>query len=363
MRTPRPKTVVVGAGIVGASIAYHLVRRGASVTIVDRGLPAADVTGKAFAWINVSRGTSDPHSPLRQLAVLEWRRLERDLQGALLLSWCGALSWNSDLALTERFGRDHAASGYDVRLVGREDIAKLEPNLIEPPTCAAYAESEGAVDPVAATEALIQAARQAGANVCLATGVTGLMTNGGRIAGVRTGDGAIGADIVIVAAGTGASGLCEPLDIKLPITRSPALLLRVRTTGNLVNTIISNPDIEVRQASGHLLLAAESYVDESPENGPGAIGRRALLSIRRQLRGSDGVELESIIVGVRPIPADGSPVVGFAPGVDGLYVAVMHAGVAMAPIIGRLAATEILDGVRVSLLRHCRIERFIDPPG
>jgi glycine/D-amino acid oxidase-like deaminating enzyme len=360
MKAFEPRIVIIGAGIVGASIAYHLARRGAAVAIVDKGLPAAGVTGKAFAWINISRGTSDPSSPLRRLAIPEWRRLEHDLQGALEVNWCGAISWYSNLAATERFARDHAASGYDVRLVGREEIAKLEPNLIEPPVCAAYAKSEGAVDPIAATGTLIQAARQAGAHVHLTRDVVALTTNGGRMTGVRTVTGAIEADIVIVAAGTGASKLCESLDVKLPINSSPALLLRFRTRERIVNKVISTPDIEVRQASDVLLLAAENYIDDSPENGPDVIARRALAVIKQQLRGSDGVELESVSVGMRPIPADGSPVVGFAPGVEGLYVAVLHAGVALAPVVGRLATTEILDDVDESLLQACRIERFMD---
>ena len=358
-----PKIVVIGAGIVGASIAYHLARRGAAVTIVDKGLPAGGVTGQAFGWINVSRGTSDPCSPLRHLAIPEWRRLEHDLRGALSVNWSGALSWNSDLAATERFVRDHAASGYDVRLVGREDMARLEPNLMAPPTCAAYAASEGAVNPIAATEALIEAARQAGASVHLAAGMAQLESNGGRIVGVRTVDATLKANIAIVAAGTGAGELCAPLGVKLPVKRSPALLLRFRTTGNLINAVISNPEIEVRQASDVVLLATENYIDDRPENGPGAIAGRTLGLIKQQLRGSDGVELESVSVGVRPIPVDGSPVVGFAPGVDGLYVAVLHAGVAMAPLVGRLVAMEILDDVDASLLQPCLIERFIGRSG
>jgi glycine/D-amino acid oxidase-like deaminating enzyme len=358
MKAARPRTIVVGAGIVGASIAYHLARRGAPVILVDKGQPAGAVTRKAFAWINVSHGIPEPYSQLRHLAIQEYRRLEKELDHALRVDWCGALTWNRDLAETERMGREHAAWGYDVRLIERDEIAALEPNLVEPPNCAAFAASEGAVEPVAATAALVDGARRAGAEVRLATEVIALASNGHKITGVRTREGTLSADLVVLAAGTEARLLCGPLGLELPVASSPALLLRFRTTGRLVNTIVSSPDMEVRQASDRFLLAAEDYIDESPDNGPDAIAGRALATVKNRLRGGGDIELESVSVGMRPIPADGCPVVGLSSKVDRLYVAVMHAGVTLAPAIGRLAAMEILDGVAVKLLESCRLERF-----
>ena len=349
---------MVGAGIVGASIAYHLAYRGGAVTLVDKGQPAAEATGKSFAWINVSHGIPKPHSRLRHLAIQEYRRLEQDLKHELRVNWCGALTWNLDLAETERFVREHAAWGYDVRLVERDEIAALEPNLIELPDYAAYAASEGAIEPVAATEALVHGARRAGAEIRLATEVIALTSNDQRVTGIRTNEGTIDADVVVLAAGTGTSVLCGPLGVVLPVDTSPALLLRFRTTGSLVNTVISNPDMEIRQVSDNLLLAAEEYIDESPANGPDAIALRALATVKDRLRGADAVELENVSVGMRPIPADGFPVVGFSSQVEGLYVAVMHAAVTMAPAVGRFAATEILDGIAVKVLEACRLERF-----
>ena len=358
MKAAKPKTAVIGAGIVGAAIAYHLARRGAAITLVDKGQPAAEVTSKAFAWINVSHGIPEPYSQLRHLAIQEYRRLEHDLKHALQVNWCGALTWNVDLADTERFAREHAAWGYDVHLVERDEIAVLEPNLIELPEYAAYAAAEGAVEPAAATEALVHGARQAGANILLDTEAVALTSNDNRITGVHTGKRNIDADVVVLAAGTGARVLCRPLGVELPVDSSPAILLRFRTTGSLVNTVISNPDMEIRQVSDGCLLAAEEYIDQSSENGPDAIAQRTLAVVKKRLRGSDEMVLENVSVGMRSIPTDGLPIVGFSSQVDGLYVAAMCAGVTLAPAVGRLATTEILDGVDVQVLQPCRLERF-----
>lgn len=355
MKVSGPRIVVVGAGIVGASIAYHLARRDAMVSLIDQGRPAVGATGKSFGWINASHGVPEPYFQLRQFAIQDYRRLEQDLGHALRVAWCGALTWTPDPAETERFVREHAAWGYDVRLVARDALAVLEPNVIERPDCAAYAASEGAVDPAAATEALVHAAGQAGADIRLGTEVIALRTNGRSITGIRTNEGAVDADTVVLAAGTETGTLCKQVGVVLPIGSSPALLLRFRSAGNLVNGVVSSPDLEIRQGPDGRLLAAEDFDDGSD---PDAIAQQTLAVIKSRLRGADAVDIEGAIVGMRPMPADGLPIIGFSSQLDGLYVAAMHAGVTLAPAVGRFAATEILDGAEVNLLEPCRPERF-----
>jgi glycine/D-amino acid oxidase-like deaminating enzyme len=60
------------------------------------------------------------------------------------------------------------------------------------------------------------------------------------------------------------------------------------------------------------------------------------------------------------MPSDGLPIVGFAPGIEGLYIAVMHAGVNRAPIVGRLVSSEIVNGMLAKQLDGCRTARFLE---
>lgn len=352
------RVVVVGAGIVGASIAYHLAARGVAVTLVDKDLPGRGVTSRAFAWINVAFGQPVDYAKLRQLALGEYRRLQAELGPALQIDWCGALSWYGDPARTERMAHEHASWGYDVRLLDRAGIATLEPGLVSPPDCAMHSPGEGALDPLATTQLLAAAARDAGAEVRTGTVVTGIATAGDRVSGVRTADGTIPADTVVLAAGADAAGLCAPLGVALPVARSPAILMRLRSSRRLVRGIVAGPELEVRHITDTGLLAVEDHGDESPENGPQAIARRAVETIRRSLRGAEGITLEDVAVGIRPMPADDRPIVGFGAGVGGLYLAVMHAGIILAPTVGRLAAGEILDGAEAEALAPCRMARF-----
>jgi glycine/D-amino acid oxidase-like deaminating enzyme len=114
------RVVVIGAGIVGASIAWHLARRGAVVTVIDRGQPAGEATEKSFAWINATYGNPEPYFRLRFLSMQEYRRLDDELDGALGIAWQGCLIWDLDDHALEDFATRYAAWGYDVRLVGRD---------------------------------------------------------------------------------------------------------------------------------------------------------------------------------------------------------------------------------------------------
>ena len=174
--TGRPSVVIVGAGIVGASLACHLASAGVAVTIVERSRPASGVTARSFAWINVVHGNAPVLAQLRNLAIADYRRLERELNGAL--------TWSEDPAESERAVAEHTAWGYDVRLVEEDEIRRLEPHLVAPPPVAAHAPGEGALDPVAATLALVGAAREAGARLVKGTEVKALATTDGRVSGV-----------------------------------------------------------------------------------------------------------------------------------------------------------------------------------
>ena len=80
----------------------------------------------------------------------------------------------------------------------------------------------------------------------------------------------------------------------------------------------------------------------------------------RVLPGIRGVAVERVTVGHRVMPADEYPVIGFSERCPNLYVAAMHSGVTLAPLIGQYAALEILDGARVSSLDPYRPSRFDD---
>src|SRR3989304_5972479 len=89
-----PRRVGGGGGIVGASIAYHLARRGAEVTLFEKTKPASGATANSFAWINATFSKKPHHYfHLNRLGALGHRHLEREPGGGLEGQWGGSLEW------------------------------------------------------------------------------------------------------------------------------------------------------------------------------------------------------------------------------------------------------------------------------
>jgi glycine/D-amino acid oxidase-like deaminating enzyme len=87
-------------------------------------------------------------------------------------------------------------------------------------------------------------------------------------------------------------------------------------------------------------------------------GARLLKNAEKYIEKLKGVPVESMTLGYRVLPADGNPIVGFPDRRPNLYIAAMHSGMTMSPIMGQLAAVEILDGTATDLLAPYRLARF-----
>jgi glycine/D-amino acid oxidase-like deaminating enzyme len=151
--------------------------------------------------------------------------------------------------------------------------------------------------------------------------------------------------------------LCASLGVDLPVSASPALLARFAAPPGLVRTLVNSAQIEVRQAPDGELLVALEYTGELGQADLMRTGRWALSRVNDLFDGGDEVRLVGVRIGMRPMPRDGLPIVGALPGVGGVYVAVMHSGVTLAPAVGRLVAQEIAGGTVADELRAIRPDR------
>jgi glycine/D-amino acid oxidase-like deaminating enzyme len=350
------KIIVVGAGIIGASIAWHLARRGASVTVVAK-KPGGEATPNSFAWINARWGNPEFYFRFRSQAMTEWKRLAEELPG-LPLDWCGSLCWDLPPDQLETYATQHGGWGYGIRRVGREESAVIEPGVTDLPDFALHIAAEGAVEPVAAARMMLADAFRYGATFLQDVEVERLLMEDGRIVGVETSNGRLPADHVILAAGAGTAGLAASVGVDVPLDTPPGLIVHSRPCRRLLNGLVIAPQLHMRQTAEGRIIAGSDFGGSDPGDEPQKAADALFSTVKAMLRDADDLELDFFTVGYRPTPKDGFPIIGPSDAVTGLYLAVMHSGVTLAPLVGQLAADEILGQERDSLLASFRLSRF-----
>ena len=349
------QTLIIGAGITGAAIAWQLSRRGVAATIVSTHAEGGLASAASFGWLNASYYLSHPHFHLRHEALAAHHRLTRDLPG-LPTTWQGCLWYEATQDAQDETATDLAALGYQVQHLTRAEVARRLPALGPSPQSALFFPEEGVADPAAMARALIAAS---GAPVVRAT-VQALTVQKGRVTGIETDLGPMPATRVILASGTGTPALLAPLGAKLPMLKRPGLVIATNPLPPICPVILASPEQEVRQdAEGRLVAPAfAAHQAENAETlGSFPVVVNATLTRLRALFPGHEIHFARQAMAMRPVPGDGLPVVGPGP-VQGLWLAVMHSGATVAPLVAELLADEIIGGAESPLLNGFRLARF-----
>ena len=386
MARPRPlggrrHVVVVGAGIIGASIALQLTRRSIAVTVLDRTEPGSGASSHSFAWINATGKSPDSYHAFNRRSMELWGRFARELEEDVGLTWGGYLQWESTpegAAILRARTAELQSWGYPCRMIEEREIHDLEPEIVTGPVvAAALNEVDGHVDPQRVVDACLLRATEAGAIVqrnCPATGLIKVENSDGEtlVEGVQTAIGEIPCDVVVLAAGVETTALAEMAGISMPQEYSPGVVVRTDPQPPLLRTVsvLYAPQVDSRHTEIHLRQMADGVIqigegtqeslsrDDSQGHANDLLARAT-----KFLPALAGAKAFPVPVGVRPMPRDGFPVIGFPNSAPNLYIALMHSGVTLAPLTAELAVMEIVDGVRVEELGPYRPDRFSSRKG
>ena len=365
--------VVIGAGIIGASIAWRIASRGARVTIIDQGEPGSGASSHSFAWVNAGAKEPVGYHNLNRRSLEMWPRFADALGQDVGLRWGGKVSWEADAqaanALLARV-QQLQAWGYPMRQVSREELQELEPALsIGSVVAAEYSENEGQVEPQMVVDACLQRLRELEASVVAGVEVVGLGKDShNRVSSVRTTNGDFDADMVVIAAGAATTAVAAMAGVNVPQAESPGVVIRTSPMPPLLHNvpIVYAPPLEdgrreihLRQCPDGRLMIGEGDQESLAEDDSQAHADDLLARACQHLPGLAGAEAVPVPVGWRPMPLDGYPVMGFAPEAPNVYVALTHSGVTLCPVLSQLAALEICEGARAdAVLGPYRPERF-----
>lgn len=358
------RIVVVGAGAIGANIAYRLAVRGGEVILVDGRPPSSGTSGASFSWLSSFPQLSWAEDPRRRALRLSvnahFDRLAEELGGDWL-DWCGTLTVESAVPDFDDAISRSVAAGAQLDVLEREDIAAIAPQLRLPEgERVAFELRSGWVDAPAMIEQLIRVLRLSGGVLQIGQEVTGICRDGARVTGITLADGSkIASDMVVNAGGASATHIAAMANLSIPMELVPGLMLyggrgREDLPRHIINGArwLIRPD---RKEGTAIHWRGEGLTAVHGNNG--ADSPAMMRDVAQALPGLAGLSPSRECIGIRAIPF-GGPVIGRLPWLEGYYSAVSHGGIGWGPIWAELAAQEILDGEGVAELASLRPSRF-----
>ena len=367
------RVAVVGAGIVGASIAYHLAKAGAEVVILEReDEVAARCSRGTFAWINAS-WAKQPRSyhRLNQMGSSGWTRLEGELD--LPIRWGGSVEWFESEDRQDRLAgqiAEQADWGEPVRMVEGPELRALMPNVefggVER---AAFSGNDGALDPVLATRRLIRGAEALGAELVTGCEVMSVSNSDKRVV-LGTSTGKVEVDRYVLATGADPVATASLAGRDVPQRSTPGVIVVTTPLPPLLDRILVAPGVHVHQRrDGRVVLGEQDGAPDTEAHAERLRGRptrfpdsamaelhagRILETAEAYVPDLAGAEVEAVFIGWRPLPLDGHPVLGPTAARPESYIAIAHSGVTLAPVIGELVAEEIVGGTLSPMLNDYR---------
>jgi glycine/D-amino acid oxidase-like deaminating enzyme len=376
--------LIVGGGVIGNSIAYHLARQGQQVLVVERSEVAGPPTASWASAGGVRRqGRHPAEAKLAIEAIERWKTLEQELEADLGYRRGGNLllaESDAEADQLSKFVKHQQEIGFaDVRLVDRKETLSLAPGLNDRVVAGSYSPSDGQADPVLTTRAFATAAQRRGAIYWTGTYISSFLVQKERVISVQTARGEVKAEHIVLAAGVWSDELAATIGLRLPIrTRALQMILSTPVQSKLLQPVISAVGrvLSLKQvANGAFLLGGGWLGDPTPDRrsfimrstsieGNWATARELLPAVGDQHIAHSwcGLEAQSI---------DDIPFIGSIPGLNGLTIAVGFSGhgFALAPAIGRCVADQInghstpeLEGLnpsRIASFQPDTVETFI----
>ncbi len=364
-------TVVIGGGIVGASVAFHLARRGVQVTVIEADEPGHGASRVSYAWINGRDKSPYHYHELNRRSQDMWRRFVDELRADVGLVWGGEMRWTvtaEGAAELKARVAELQSWGYSIREMPVEEVGEMEPEVaLGDATSVSYTESDGHVDPVRVANVCLARVVELGGIVKTGEQVVGLARSGDAITRVRTDRNEYACDSVVIAAGAKTPDIASMAGLHVQNIHSPgATVVTSVLQTPLFNSIIAMHT--PRDAAGVLLNMRQLTDGRVMVHGgthDGSLGDNSLEDAEmllddtaRYLPVTENLNVEEVRRALRPMPPDGFPVIGRLPTAPNVYVTYTHSGVTLAPMIGEMAALEITSGAEVELLTPYRPGRF-----
>lgn len=350
--------IIIGGGIHGASLAFHLVKRGVKPLVLEKKFIASGATGRSSGLVRMHYDL-ELESQLAWISFNYFRHWDDMVGGKSGFKRTGFIQFVSREAVDSLKAnvQMHQKIGIPSLLIDGDDVRRLAPLFFtEDVEVAAYEPESGYADPAGCTSAFLEAARKHGAQLIQECEVMDIIIEGDKVQGVKTSCGEFTAPIIVNAAGAWAGKLAKLADLDLPIDtwrHDTMFIRRPIELGYEHPTAIDFPNsMYFRPETGRLTLVGledENPIGESPDSDsdhskPGFVDR-AIDRICQRISGMDKGSLHSSHGGYDGITPDQRAILGEA-GPEGFYLTCGFSGTGfkIAPAVGACMAELIVDG-------------------
>ncbi len=375
--------VVIGAGVVGCSVAYYLASEGVNVTLVEREAIGSGASAHATGSLSLLGAEFSPGASFQmaRASSAEFQRIVPELEAATGMDLLYQRRPSLRLALDDDeadlikslmvWQQPHVAMHW----IAAGEVHAIEPRLSPSIIGAVYEDESAQLDSYRLNLALGRGAELKGANL-LYREVTGLVTNGTTVSGVRTVSGEIHCGTVVVAAGTWSRAFTPWLDFPVPVRPMKGERLLLSYPGEPLPVLISSPK------RGHMVSRMDGFTSVGSTGGRDydqkelfwgeEFDRQPTESARLEIlqRAIDvfpdleRAELVQQLAGSRPLSPDSKPIIGPVPGREGVLLATGHTtkGIHLGPVTGRIIADYVCRGSTqvVSDMSEFLPDRFAD---
>ena len=375
--------VVIGAGVVGCSVAYYLTREGASVTVLERESIGSGASAHATGSLSLLGAEFSPGESfhIARASFSEFEQIVPELQSATGVNLLYQRRPSLRLALDDEeadliksmmvWQQPHVKMHW----IDTQEVHSIESRLSSSVVGAVYEDESAQLDSYRLNLALGRGAELKGADIVYRE-VAGLITSGSTVTGVRTASEEIHCDTVVVAAGTWSRAFTPWLGFPVPVRPLKGERLLLNYPGDPLPVLISSPK------RGHMISRMDGFTSVGSTGGRDydrrdlfsgeEFDRRPTASARMELmqRAIDVLpdleraELVQQLAGSRPLSPDGNPIIGPVPGWEGVLLATGHTtkGIHLGPITGRIIADYVCRGSTevVSDMAEFLPDRFAD---
>jgi sarcosine oxidase subunit beta len=376
-----PHIVIIGGGVIGTSIAYHLSKQDARITLIEENDLASGSSGACDGLVFMQSKKPGIHLTLAMESLKRFESLQQELPTDIEFKQTGGMviiETEAEYRAMQKFTREQHRIGLPVRLLNRSRTLEKEPFLSSEIMGATFSPLDAQVNPINLTLGFALAARKNHAKIITHAKVLAIRTKNCHVTGVATTKGNIEADMVVNAAGSMAGLVADMVDIAMPIRPRRGQIVVTQAAKPVLNhCLISAKYIAAKYDPSLAGKAGQGISMEQTDNGNLLLGstrefagfnkENTLAGIRKIIRQTAAIlpVLENFQVirtfaGLRPYTPDGLPILGPVKSLDGFIMAAGHEGdgIALSPATGDIMANMLLGRKTHILLDAFSPDRF-----